>query len=156
MDITNGVVKRLGLVRSVLIATSGRSGAPAPSGNVASDEPFARLGATLAIANGVANTSDLRFESNDLLWTAAGVVHLDGRAMALSGQVQLSDKLSQQAGRDLVRYTQQQGRVTLPVTVTGSSENPQVRVDVTSLARQAITNRATEEIKKGLGRLFGK
>ena len=70
-------------------------------------------------------------------------------------QLQLSDELSQQAGRDLVRYTQQGGRVTLPATITGSAADPHVRLDVASLAKRAITNRANEEaqkaVKKGLG-----
>jgi hypothetical protein len=72
----------------------------------------------------------------------------------------LSEELSKQAGRDLARYTQQEGRVTLPVTITGSAESPQVRVDVASAAKRAITNRATEEvegaIKRGLGGLLGR
>jgi uncharacterized protein involved in outer membrane biogenesis len=160
VDITNGTVKRLGLVRTVIVATSGRADSvPARAGG-SSDEPFARLSATVAVANGSATTQDLRFESTDLLLSAAGVVRLDGGAIDLAGKVQLSDKLSQQAGRDLVRNTQEQGRVTLPATITGSADNPQVRIDVASVAKRAIVNRATEEaqkgIKKGLGRLFGK
>lgn len=47
------------------------------------------------MAEGSASTRDLRFESNDLLLTAAGAVRLDGSAINLAGQVQLSDKLSQ-------------------------------------------------------------
>lgn len=165
VDITNGTVKGLGLVRTIIVATSGRGGAPPQSGaaqstGASSDEPFARLSATLTVANGSASTQDLRFESNDLLLAAAGAVRLDGSAIDLAGQVQLSDKLSQQAGRDLVRYTQDQGRVTLPATITGSAGSPQVRIDVASVAKRAIVNRATEEaqkgIKKGLGRIFGK
>ena len=160
VDITNGVVKRLGLVRTVIAATSGRSGAPAASSGVSSDEPFARLGATLAVAGGSARTTDLRFESNDLLLAAAGTMALDGSAINLAGQLQLSDKLSQQAGRDLVRYTQEQGRVTLPVTVTGSADHPQVSINLASAAERALTNRVTEEaqkaIKKGLGQLLGR
>lgn len=159
VDITNGTVKGLGLVRTVIVATSGRADS-SPQSGASSDEPFARLSATLTVANGSASTQDLRFESNDLLLAAAGAVRLDGSAIDLAGQVQLSDKLSQQAGRDLVRYTQDQGRVTLPATITGSAGSPQVRIDVASVAKRAIVNRATEEaqkgIKKGLGRLLGK
>lgn len=159
VDITNGTVKRLGLVRAVIVATSGRADS-SPQNGASSDEPFARLSATLAVANGSASTQDLRFESNDLLLSAAGVIRLDGSAIDLAGKVQLSDKLSQQAGRDLVRYTQEQGRATLPATITGSADNPRVRIDVASVAKRAIVNRATEEaqkgIKKGLGRIFGR
>ena len=107
------------------------------------DEPFSHLGGTLNISGGFASTPDLRFESKDLLLAAGGAMRLDGSAINLQGQVQLSDELSQQAGRDLLRYTQDQGRVTLPATITGSASNPQVRIDVASMAKRAITNRAT-------------
>jgi hypothetical protein len=159
VDITKGTVKNLGLVRTVVTSTSGRSGAPAKSASSGSrDESFERLGATLALANGSASTQDLRFESPDVLLAATGGLRLDGSAINLAGQVQLSDELSQQAGRDLVRYTQEQGRVTLPATITGTADNPQVRIDVAKLATRALTNKATEEaekvLKKNLDSLF--
>jgi len=72
----------------------------------------------------------------------------------------LSDDLSKQAGQDLVRYTQQGGRVTLPVTITGSAHAPHVMIDVAAVAKRAVTNRAQDEaqkaLKKGLGGLFKK
>jgi uncharacterized protein involved in outer membrane biogenesis len=158
VDVVNGSIKNLGLIRTIVVVTSGRSGAS--SAGVSRDEPFTKLGATLAIANGSASTQDLRFESKDVLLTAAGTMRLDGSAISLPGQVQLSDDLSKQAGRDLVRYTQDQGRVTLPATITGSAAAPQVRVDVASMAKRAVTNRANEEaqkaLKKGISGLFKK
>jgi uncharacterized protein involved in outer membrane biogenesis len=158
VDIVDGIIKNLGLIRSVVIATSGRADASASGG--ARDEPFTKLGATFTIANGSANTEDLRFESKDLLLAAAGGMRLDGSAIDLPGQVQLSDDLSKQAGRDLVRYTQEGGRVTLPATITGTASAPHVRIDVASMAKRALTNRATEEaqkaLKKGLSGLFKK
>lgn len=160
VDITDGIVKNLGLVRTIVVATSGRSDAAPASTAASRDEPFSRLGATLSLANGTAATNDLRFESDDLLLDATGTMRLDGSAINLKGQVQLSDALSKQAGRDLVRYTQEQSRVTLPVTISGSAHHPQVRVDVAALARRAMTNRAKEEvqgaIKRGLGGLLRK
>ena len=156
IDITDGTVKNLGLIQNVIVATSGR--ADAKRGGGSRDEPFSRLGGTLTVAGGSASTQDLKFQSKDLLLDAAGAVRLDGTAINLKGQVQLSDELSQQAGRDLVRYTQDQGRVTLPATITGSAASPQVRIDVASMAKRAITNRANEEaqkvLKKGLGGLL--
>jgi len=159
VDIVNGIVKNLGLIRSVVVATSGRADA-AGAGGGTRDEPFTKLGATLTLAGGSASTDDLRFESKDLLLTAAGTVRPDGSAVNLRGEVQLSDELSQRAGRDLVRYTQQEGRVTLPATITGSANAPHVRIDISGVAKRALTNRATEEaqkaLKKGLGSLFKK
>jgi uncharacterized protein involved in outer membrane biogenesis len=159
VDIVDGVVKNLGLVRTIVVATSGRTDA-AGAGGGARDEPFTKLGATLTVSGGSASTADLRLESKDLLLAAAGTVRLDGSAINLTGQVQLSDELSKQAGRDLVRYTQEGGRVTLPATITGSAEAPQVRIDIASMAKRALTDRASEEaqkaLKKGLGGLFKK
>jgi hypothetical protein len=85
---------------------------------------------------------------------SAGWLRLDGDAIDLRGNVQLSDALSQQAGRDLYRLTQQQGRVTLPVTVTGSARAPSVQIDVAGLAGRALKNTAEQEIKKRLKDLF--
>lgn len=159
VDITDGTIKNLGLIQTVVAATSMKTGAKSQSGG-SKDEPFSRLGATLKVAGGSASTEDLRFESKDLLLSAAGAVRLDGSAVNLQGKVQLSEALSQQAGSDLVRYTQEEGRVTLPAAIAGSADNPQVRIDVASMAKRAIANRANEEtqkaLKTGLGGLFKK
>ena len=160
LDITDGSIKGLGLVRAVVVATSMR--ADADPGSSVSDgaEPFSRLGATVAIGDGFARTSDLRFESDDVLMSARGHVALDGHAIDLAGPLQLSDELSKQAGRDLVRYTQQDGRVTIPARVTGSADNPLVTIDVGDLLQRAITNKAVEEagkaIERGLGGLLNR
>jgi uncharacterized protein involved in outer membrane biogenesis len=160
VDLTDGTVKGLGLVRAIVVATSGRADAPPASTAGSIDEKFSRLGATLAVADGAARTDDLRFESNDLLLSAVGGVRLDGSAIDMKGQVQLSDELSKQAGRDLVRVTQEQGRVTLPVTVGGSADRLQVRIDIAAATKRALTNRATDAvegaIERNLGGLLGR
>jgi uncharacterized protein involved in outer membrane biogenesis len=159
IDITDGIVRDLGLVRSIVIAGSGRSDQQeAERGS--RDEPFSRIGATLKIASGVAHTNDLRLESKDLLLSAAGSIALDGTSLDLAGTAQLSDALAARAGRDLVRYTQVDGRPTLPVRISGTATAPRVTVDVGGVLRQAITNKAKEEIgktiKRGLGGLIRK
>ncbi len=171
VDIVDGVVKHLGLINSIVVATSMRSGSlgqvasSATSGS--SDEPFSKLGATLEIANGSVRTNDLLFEAKDVILNAQGVVGLVASTVDLKGKVQLSDALSQQAGRDLVRYTQEQGRLTLPATVTGSIESPRVRIEVADMARRALQNavneqqerakqEATKALSKKLGELFGR
>jgi uncharacterized protein involved in outer membrane biogenesis len=157
VDVTNGVIKNLGLIQAVVVATSMRSGASS-AGRTSRDEPFNRLGGTLSIANGVATTRDLDFESRDVSLVMEGSVRLDSSAVDLKGKAQLSEALSQQAGRDLQRYTQDQGRVTLPATVSGPAASPQVRIDLADLAQRAIRNRAGEEaqkaVVKGLGDLL--
>jgi hypothetical protein len=119
------------------------------------DEPFTRLGATLKIGGGAASTNDLRFESRDLLLTGGGTLQLDGSAIDMRGRVQLSEELSKQAGSDLLRYTAEQGRVTLPAAISGSASNPRVTIDIGDVARRAIANRAKEEVQKQLKGLGG-
>jgi uncharacterized protein involved in outer membrane biogenesis len=153
VDIRDGVVRRLGLVRTVVVATSMRADATLPTDSSV-DEPFSRLGGTLSLANGIARTDDLAFESTNVRLQTAGSLRLDGSALDLRGHVQLSEALSQQAGRDLVRYTEEEGRVTLPAIVRGTAQAPSVQVDVASLARRALQNKAKDEIKKRLGGLF--
>ena len=154
IDATDGSVKGLGLVRAVVLAGSMRADSQAQASSASSVEPFTRMGATLTLAGGTASTRDLRFESKDLLFDAGGTFRLDGSHVDLSGKVQLSDALTAQAGRDLVRYTADQGRVTLPASVGGSADKLQVRIDAGAVVKRAITNRANEEIKKALGGLF--
>jgi uncharacterized protein involved in outer membrane biogenesis len=156
VEVADGIVKKLGLVRAVVIATSMREGAAkqAMAGG-STDEPFTRLGGTFRIADGSASTDDLRFESKDLLLDASGTINAATTAVNFAGKVQLSDELSKQAGSDLTRYTQDQGRVTLPATITGPANNLSVRIDVADMAKRAITNRATEEAQKRLKGLGG-
>ncbi len=171
VDITDGVIKNLGLVNSVVVATSMRPGAFGQAAAAAksgpSDEPFTKLGATLAIGNGSLTTNDLLFESKDLLLSAQGAVGLVASTVDMKGRVQLSDELTKQAGSDLVKYTQDQGRVTLPATVTGSIEAPSVKIDVGDMAKRALQNavneqkekakaEATKAVTKKLGGLFGR
>lgn len=158
VDIADGVIKNLGLVRSLIVATSMRPDAKEQAARASTDEPFSKLGATLTIAGGGASTQDLLFDSENLRLAAAGAVQLDGSAVNLKGQVQLSEALTKQAGQDLVRYTEEKGRVTLPATITGSASDLRVRIDAGDMAKRAIRNRAAEEaqgaIKKGLGGLL--
>jgi uncharacterized protein involved in outer membrane biogenesis len=154
VDATDGSVKGLGLVRAVVLAGSMRADSQAQAMGASSTEPFTRMGATLNLAGGTASTKDLQFESKDLLLNAGGTFRLDGSNVDLAGKVQLSDALTAQAGRDLVRYTAEQGRVTLPASIGGSADALQVRIDTGAVLKRAITNRANEEIKKALGGLF--
>lgn len=158
VDVADGTVRGLSLVRTVVVAGSGRADSLAPAQR--GSEAFSRLGATLAIAGGRARTDDLRFESDDVLLDAAGGFALDGSSIDLAGRLQLSDELSQQAGRDLVRYTQEDGRVTIPVRVSGPLGDFDVTIEAAELLKRAITNKAMEEageaIRRGLSDLFGR
>jgi ABC-type uncharacterized transport system substrate-binding protein len=125
------------------------------------------VGATIVLANGAMSTNDLQFESRDVLLSAEGVVQLAASTVNLKGRVQLSDALSQQANAELVRYTQDKGRVTLPATVSGSLQAPRVGIDAGDMAKRALRNAANEQkerakaeatkaVSKKLSGLFGR
>lgn len=149
LAITDGTLAGLDLVRAIVLATSGRSDSPGL--NALKDrtgaEPFSRLAGTFTIADNVARTSDLRLESKDVLLAGAGDIQLLKTAVALKGQVQLSPELSKQAGPDLVRYASQDGRVTLPVTVTGAVGKFTVTPNLGEAARRALSKELSEGIK---------
>jgi uncharacterized protein involved in outer membrane biogenesis len=167
IDITDGTIAGLDLVRTIVTATSGRGGLLTSAGAALSapesgdGEHFARLGATLQVAGGVIRTDDVLMTSKDVDLSAAGSLALASMTTDMSGRAQLSEALSRQAGTDLVRYTQEGGRVTLPVTVSGPIDRLAVRIDVRDAAARAIRNKAAEEAQKlidkklpGLGGLF--
>ena len=171
IDIVDGVVRNLGLVNSVVMATSMKTGALSQAVSAVksgpSDEPFSKIGATLDIANGAVHTNDMEFESKDLILNAQGVINLIASTLDLRGRVQLSDELTKQAGNDLVKYTQEEGRVTLPATVSGMIEAPSVKIDAGDMAKRALKNavneqkekaktEATKAVTKKLGGLFGR
>jgi uncharacterized protein involved in outer membrane biogenesis len=159
VDLTDGTVAGLQLVRTLVTAGSGRGGLLASASQAVTSaqtstggERFSRLGATLRVSDGALATDDLAMTSTDVDLTASGTLRLADLSADFGGRAQLSPALSQQAGTDLYRYTQEGGRVTLPVTVSGPLRHLAVRVDVADAATRAIRNRATEEINKALER----
>jgi type II secretion system protein N len=160
LDVTQGVVRNLGLVRSVGAATAlsleGLQRAAAGITDV--DEPFTHLGATITVSDGLATTDDLQFDAADLSMTVSGTARLEGGVLNMRAQLQLSEALSREVHQKMLRLSQQEGRVTLPATITGTFADPSVKVDGGAITRRAIVNTATDEapklIRKGLGGLI--
>lgn len=155
IEVTDGTIAGLGLVRTVVLAGSMRTDSQRQITR-GTTEPFSRLAAAFDVASGQARTDGLRFESKDLSLVAVGGLQLDGRSVDFAGPLQLSDELSKQAGQDLLRYTQKNGRVTIPVTISGPVDQLAVRVGMSDLAKRALGNRAAEELKKGILKGLGK
>ena len=154
MEVLNGSVKNLGIIRAVSAATAlsldGLKKAQAGSSNT--DEPFTRIGATVTLANGTATTSDLRFDALDLALQAAGTARLDASAMDLRGRLQLSEALSAQMNQTVVRLSQDRGRITLPAVISGSLAAPSVRVDAGDVAKRALRNTINDQAPKLIDR----
>ncbi len=158
IEVVNGVVRNLGLVRGVGNAASlsleGLQRAAAGVSDV--DERFSRFGATVTVSDGVATTQNLQFDAPDLQMTATGTVKLDASAVNLRGQLQLSESLSQQVPSRMLRLSKDQGRVVLPATITGPAADPIVQIDNGDIARRALVNTATAPAKapRAIGRIF--
>ena len=150
--ITNGTMPRLDLVRPIVLAFGKPSGAP-PEG---SGSAFSRLGGTFALAAGVVGSEDLAMTSRDFDLTGRGRVELASGALSARGDVVLSTELSAQAGVDLRRYAQQDGRVVVPATIGGTLQRPTVALDTAAAMRRALGNEIQRRTRSLLDGLFRK
>ncbi len=156
IDVTDGIVKHLGLVRSVGAATKlSLDGLRAAASAESTDEPFSRLGGTIMVSDGTASTDDLRFEARDLTLSARGTARLDASALNFAGRLQLSESLSGEVHHTFLRISQDEGRVVLPATITGPLAAPVVRIDTADITRRALRNVATEGAPKLLRGVTG-
>jgi hypothetical protein len=147
--IVNGTIERLDLVRTVVLAFGKPSGVP-PEG---SGSAFTRLGGTFALANRTVTSDNLSLASRDFNVNGHTTLQLSSGALEARGDVALSPELTAQAGTDLRRYAQQDGRVIVPAIVGGTIDRPRVTVDVQAAAARAFQNeiqRRTKTLFEGL------
>ncbi|MEZ5285848.1 MAG: AsmA-like C-terminal region-containing protein [Vicinamibacterales bacterium] len=150
--ISDGTMKGLQLVRPIVLAFGKPDAAQPTSGG----EQFSSLGATYTLAGGVVTLRDLSFASRDVELSGAGTLTLAGGGLDITADAKLSRELTAQAGRDLVRYTAENGQVTVPATVTGTVESPQVGINVGSVAKRAVTNEIKRQTESAIRSLFKK
>jgi AsmA-like protein len=150
--LSNGTIEHLDLVRTVVLAFGKPSGVP-PEG---SGSAFTRLGGTFALANRMLTTNDLSLSSRDFDVHGRSTLQLSSGALNARGDVALSPELTAQAGTDLRRYAQQDGRVIVPAIVGGTIMQPQVTVDVEAAAARAFQNELQRRAKTLFDGLFKK
>ena len=153
--LANGTIEHLDLVRTVVLAFGKPTGVP-PRG---SGSAFTRLGGTFALANRGLTCNDLSLSSRDFDVTGRSTLQLSSGALNAHGDVKLSQELTAQAGTDLRRYAQEDGRVVVPANVGGTIENPQMSVDIAAATSRALQNeiqRRTKSLFEGLFKKKGK
>jgi uncharacterized protein involved in outer membrane biogenesis len=148
--IANGTMKGLQMVRTIVLAFGKPDLAP-PEG---APERFTRLGGDMSLASGVVTLSNLQFLSTDVDVNGAGTLTLKGSAIKVDGKASLSKELTAQAGRDLVRFTAEEGRVTVPARVTGTVSAPKVSVDIGDMATRAAKNEVKRQADKAVKSLL--
>jgi hypothetical protein len=157
ITIASGTVQNLALVKAALAAIADDPQAAVAASQGPHDEPFTEFGANLLVANGTASTQDLHFISKDIRLDAAGALKLDGSAISLKGEAELSEELTKQAGTRVARMTERDGRIHLPVSVTGVAGRYSLEIDTAALLRRAVANQVrtqtTNAIKAAAGRI---
>ena len=150
--VSNGSMPRLDLVRTVVLAFGKPSGTAAEGSGTA----FDRLSGTFALAAGTLRSEDLLLRSRDFDTSGRGSLALETGAVSARADVVLSPELTAQAGTDLRRYAQEDGRVIVPATVGGTLAKPTVFIDVAAATRRALGNELKRRATDFLGGLFKK
>jgi hypothetical protein len=150
--IADGTLPHLDLVRRVVLAFGKPSGAPAEGSGTA----FKTFGGTFVLAGGGLTSDSLSMAARDFDLRGRGSLRLASGAVDARADVVLSPELTAQAGTDLRRYAQEDGRVIVPATVSGTLEAPSVSIDVAAATRRALGNELKRRATDFLGGLFKK
>ena len=147
--LSKGTLKGLDVVRQTFLLLGT---APPPNAG----DRFDSLTAQLALAGGAMSADHLVLHSPD--FDLNGQAHVSPTG-ALSGQAQmtLSDALSKEAqsrNKDL-KLLFEDGRITLPATLSGSLQQPTVMPDMQGALKRAARNKINSEIDKATKRATG-
>ena len=149
--VRNGTLPHLDMVRAVVLAF----GKPAAD-DKGSGTAFDTLGGTFTLSSGTLRSDDLTLRSRDVDSTGRGTLTIDTGAVGARADVVLSPELTAQAGTDLRRYAQEDGRIVVPATVSGTLDRPSMFIDVAAAARRAFENEVKRRATDFLGGLFKK
>lgn len=152
VTVSNGAMPGLDLVRTIVLAFGRPTGAP-PEGSGA---VFSRLGGRFALAGGTLASDNLAMSSRDVDLTGRGSLQIASGRVDARVNVLLSEDLTAQAGTDLRRYAQEDGRVVVPASISGTLQHPKVSPEVTSLLRRALGNELQRRTKSLIEGLFKK
>jgi uncharacterized protein involved in outer membrane biogenesis len=148
VSIVNGVLKRLGLVRTVVLFF----GRPAADAGPSSDA-FDRIDASFALIRQVVAASALSLHSPDVDLVGQGTLTIPTKALDGQMDLSLSETLSAQAGTDLARFTREGNRVLLPAVIEGTLAEPRITIDAGAAVRRGLRNEVQRRLKDILGTL---
>jgi hypothetical protein len=150
--VTDGTLPGLDMVRPIVLAFGKPSGAP-PAG---SGSAFSRIAGSFALANETLTSENLTLASRDFDMDGRGTLRLAAGDVNATSNVVLSAELTSQAGTDLRRYAQENGRITVPATVRGPLSRPDVFIDAGAAIRRAFSNEVQRRASDFIGGLFKK
>jgi AsmA protein len=106
---------------------------------------------TATVTDGVANTNDLTIGTPYLRITGAGTISLVSKALDLKLKAAILKAPPGSPGADLSALTLAE----IPVTVTGTADQPKVRPDLQGLIKSQLKQKAQDLLKSKLKGLFG-
>ncbi len=148
--ITNGAIRRLNLVRTVVLFF----GRPAPDTAEGTDQ-FQRIDAGFSLANQILRAEPFAMRSRDVDIVGSVTLNLDTQALDGALDLSLSEELSKQAGTDLIRFTREGNRVVLPARIGGTMAAPRLTIDAAAAAKRGLRNEVERRLK-GLLEQFGR
>jgi hypothetical protein len=148
-SIVNGVLPRLGLVRTVVLFF----GRPAPDAGASSDH-FDRIDAAFGLVRQVIVARALSLRSSDLDVVGQGTLTVPTKAMEGRFDLSLSEALSRQAGTDFARFTREGNRIVLPAIVNGTLSAPHVNIDAGAAIGRGLHDEVQQRLKNILGDLI--
>jgi hypothetical protein len=152
VTIADGAIPGLEMVRAIVLAFGKPSGAPASG----SGARFTKLEGNFALADQTLRVPDISFASRDFDMAGNAVVRLPAGGLDVHANVMLSPELTAQAGTDLRRYAQEDGRVIVPATITGTLAEPGVSIDVAAAINRALQNEMKRRVKSFLDSIIKK
>jgi AsmA protein len=105
---------------------------------------FSTIETDLAIKQGIINVQRLLMDSHDFQATGGGTIGFDQR-LNLAVNLNLSQDVSQKlaSASPVVKIAMKDGRLSLPLTITGTAQAPSYGVDL-----KGVTGRVQEHVKK--------
>lgn len=141
ITMANGSIGRLGLVRSVLAATSARPQEAARNPDGPADTAFKTLSSAMSISGGSASLIDLSLEGDDLALVGGGGLRLDGSAVTVFADLRLSEALSRTVAASRGRDLAPGARLSVPVTIRGNTNRYQIAVETQQMTAEGSASR---------------
>jgi AsmA protein len=112
---------------------------------------FSTIETDLAIKQGIINVQRLLMDSHDFQATGGGTIGFDQK-LNLSVNLNLTQDLSQKiaAASPVVKLALKEGRLSLPLTITGTAQAPSYGIDLKS-----VTGKVQEQVKKKVEEAIG-
>lgn len=112
---------------------------------------FSTIETDLAIKQGVINVQRLMMDSHDFQATGGGTIGFDQR-VNLAVNLNLSQEMSQKiaAASPVVKIALKDGRLSLPLTITGTAQAPSYGVDI-----KGLTGKVQEQVRKKVEEAVG-